>query len=79
MSPVVESDNGIERFVTKDPLISLKEGDLANVPIFLGVTQDEFAYKALRKYTLSILVLKIRNNHIVNLQPNYEIKNGQQK
>lgn len=65
---MVESeDYGIERFLTKDPLVSLKEGDIANVPVMIGTTKDEFAYKALGKYTAKNINVENYNNRQILL------------
>lgn len=59
LEPVIESeDYGIERFLTKDPLVSLQEGDIADVPIIIGTTQDEFANQANCKFVYKIPVPK---------------------
>lgn len=51
-APVVEKENddGSERFLIKDPYQSLQEGDIADVPLFVGTTKDEFLGSAIRKY-----------------------------
>ena len=68
LEPVIESeDYGIERFLTKDPLASLHEGDIANVPVIIGTTHDEFAYKANGKFALKIL-FQIQANYSEFLQ-----------
>lgn len=45
-APVVETDAEEERFLIKDPLASLAEGDVADVPIFIGTTKDEMIGRA---------------------------------
>ncbi|XP_051164503.1 esterase E4-like isoform X2 [Leptopilina boulardi] len=43
-TPVVEPKvDGIERFLTEEPVISIREGRVAPVPVIGGVDKDEFA------------------------------------
>ena len=56
MAPVVETDDTSERFLTKDPIQGLIDGESANVPLLIGTTKDEMAVKALRKF-FHILIL----------------------
>ncbi|XP_043472364.1 esterase E4-like [Leptopilina heterotoma] len=43
-TPVVEPEvNGVERFLTEEPVNSIREGRVAPVPVIGGVDKDEFA------------------------------------
>lgn len=48
---MVEVEDGEnERFLVKHPVLSLFEGDVADVPVFIGTTKDEMIERAFRKY-----------------------------
>lgn len=54
MTPVIESGNDDEeKFLPKDPLQLLQDGDIADVPLIIGTTRDETAYKARSMSTMT--------------------------
>ncbi|XP_050554223.1 esterase E4-like isoform X1 [Spodoptera frugiperda] len=44
--PVVEPDFGQERFLTEDPMLSIREGRMHSVPFIVSQTTGEFFWKA---------------------------------
>lgn len=51
ISPVIETTGQeTEKFLAKDFLQAMIDGDGANVPVFLGTTGDELLFQALRKF-----------------------------
>lgn len=49
-TPVMEKDFGQPRFLTAHPITLIQNGEFHKVPFITGVTTDEFANKAFRKY-----------------------------
>ena len=50
--PVIEHNGESQRFLEKDPLLSMVQGEIADVPIFIGSTKDEFIRQAIRKQNM---------------------------
>ena len=49
--PVIEQDFGQERFLVEDPTCSIESGDFAKVEILTGITEYEFLFPAISKYS----------------------------
>lgn len=48
-TPVIENDFGQERFLIEDPLISLRSGNFAKVPVIIGIVENELLAAVPRK------------------------------
>ena len=52
--PVVEPEiPGVERFLTDQPVDLIRSGNYNQVPVFMGVTQDEFGFRNISECFLS--------------------------
>lgn len=60
--PVIESDFGQERYLTKDPMISFRSGEFMRIPIIAGITKDEFFKSAIATIGNSDLINEMENN-----------------
>lgn len=49
-NPVIEPDIGSGRFLAEHPIALIQKNEFAKVPIILGVTTEEFAARAFRKF-----------------------------
>jgi hypothetical protein len=48
--PVIEPDFGQERFFLDEPNTLIRSGNFSRVPIFTGITTDEFISPVVSKY-----------------------------